>query len=323
MSKVTFLLDLTMTTESAGFHEQYHPDANTGPLEDSNDVWRGKVIIPEATFDYTLEMPTDPQLRRNDVVTIVAPGYGGIEKAYDGFRGDLASLGLIAATFKMPRSMGWIADLNPANLTRATELHNKALAGLMRAIGNDFGYDYFDIAGHSYGGRSGAETAVANPDNVQNLYLYGSVGVTEHDFVEMLVKSGFVAVNELPHATAHLVRDHGPGIIVDALRHVFRNLPRTVAEGVAAATSDIRENLEHLDSIGTRIGGVQFPSDGFFDPEAVRKTSDRLFTRLHVYEDPKAKHVALQTQPGHVAAAHVALMNEVESWKPDLAIVRD
>ncbi len=310
-----------MTTESAGIHEQYHPDENTGPLEDSNDVWRGEVVMPEATFGYTLEMPTDPQLRRSEVVTIVAPGYGGFQKAYDGFRGDMASHGLITATFQTPRSMGWRADLNPINLARATDLHTRALGGLIRTIERDFGYDFFDIAGHSYGGRSGAEAAAANPDRVQNLYLYGSVGLTEHDFVEMLVKSAFVAVNELPHATAHLVGEHGPSVVVDAMRHIFRNLPRTVAEGVAAATSDIRENLQHLDSIGTRIGGVQFPADGFFDPELVKKTSDGLFTKLHVYGDPEAKHVALQTQPKHVAAAHVALMSEVEDWKPDLTVV--
>ena len=310
-----------MTTESAGYHEQYHPDGNTGPIEDSNDIWRGEVTIPEATFGYTLEMPSDPQLRRSDVVTIVVPGYNGFEKAYDGFRGDLADHGLITATLQMPRSMGWRADLNPANLVRATELHTKALGGLIRAIDHDFGYDFFDIAGHSYGGRSGSEVALEHPDYVQNLYLYGSVGLSEHDFVEMLIKSSFVAINELPHATAHLVREHGPGVVVDGMRHIFRNFPRTIAEGVAAATSDIRENLQELDGLGTRIGAVQFPADGYFDPEVVKKTSDGLFTKLHVYGDPEAKHVALQTQPRRVAAAHMALMSEVEDWKPDLTVV--
>lgn len=281
----------------------------------------GETHIAGANINYTLHVPRDPDLITDEATTVIGHGYGGIEKAYFELADHLAASGKPTATISPVRSMGWLGDLNPANYREPITLNSKAIWAVMRQIGREQGVEMFDILGHSLGGRSGTEAARAHPDYVRNLSVYGSVGVSGHKLPEMIVNLAGVALNELPGAARHLVRAHGYDVGLDFAYYALRNPARTIAEGLAAGSSEIREDIQELRAAGVKTSKVYFPADGFFHPHRVTRFAEGVFDILHRYDDAEANHVALQTDPRGVALAHAAITNELGSKRAKLSVV--
>lgn len=285
---------------------------SSAPEEIPTVAIRNPVSIGGANFHYTIEFPLDPQLIQSEAVTVIAHGFGGIELAYADLRGEIARTGNVVATYDPPRSIGLVGDLNPATYKEADKLNSQAVWGVIRDISREFGYDQFDILGHSMGGKSASDAALHKPDYIRNLILHGSVGVSDHRFLGMLLKAGGVAFDEIPHAGRHLIHRHGLGVVRDAARYVLRNPVRFVAEGVITGDSDIREGLEMVRGERIKTAHVQYPADGFFSPHHVTSASSHLFHIMHEYANPRANHVTLQTDAKGVALAHLAISRGLE-----------
>lgn len=313
------------SAEQAGSFETSPPHHEEGfsIRERMVDVvrWPRITNISGATVKYTEHVPLDTEDVTDETWTIVAHGFGGIQKAYYELADTMAAHGMRTATVEPVRSMGLINDVNPVHYREPIALNSKALWAVMRDLHKKRGAEVFDILGHSLGGRSGTEVARTHPDFVRNLALYGSVGVNGHRLPEMALRLPKVALQELPAAGIRLTQLHGVGVGLDFARYVLRNPARTVAEGVAAGTSKIHDDVQAVREAGVKTSKVYFPKDGFFHPDSVAKYADGLFDMLHLYDDPNANHVALQTDAQGVVFAHLAITKELRSRRADLSVV--
>lgn len=279
---------------------------------------RGVAKIAGAKVEYTLEQPADADDFTDEAPILLAHGYGGIKSAYQQLRTHIAQAGKPAITYRPARSMGLVGDLNPRNLFHPEELSGKAAWSVMRDVRDALGYEQFDLAGHSMGGRTIADIALLKPEHVRSAIFIASVGLDEQSVPRMIGRALHFLPKELPSVAGRAISNKQARIALESLHYIIRNPQRTLAEGLSAAAANLRAHIEELDEQGTPTAAIQFQDDVFFPFDSTRRASQDLFDVHHVYGNEKSNHLTPQVDPLGVSLAirHVLDKLHVDAKKP-------
>lgn len=277
------------------------------------DRLHGVARIAGAKVEYTLEQPVEPNGMASQVPILLAHGYGGIKTAYQQLRSHIAQSGKPAITYRPARSMGLVGDLDPRNLLHPEELSGKAAWGVLRDIRDSLGYEQFDLAGHSMGGRTVADIAVRKPEHVRSAIFIASVGLDEQSVPRMIGRALHFLPKELPSVARRSIWDSRGRIAMESLHYIIRNPQRTLAEGLSAAACNLRAHIEELDEQGTPTAGIQFQNDVFFPFDTIKQASEGLFDVHHVYDNERSDHLTPQADPRGVALAIQRVLDELHA----------
>lgn len=272
---------------------------------------RGIAKIAGAEVIYTYEEPgevVDP------VPLLLTPGYCGIKSSYRQLRHHIALQGKPAISYRPARTQKFPASFQLSHLRDVTKLPSQVAWGVMRDVAEQHDKNLFDIAGHSFGGKTATDAANHKPEYVRSVLLVASVGL--HGPIglkEMRSRGRTCITGEIVPNLDQLARQGEARMALEAVHYIVRNPLRTLREGIAAGSCDIRRDVANLRQLGIKIGGLLFPADSFFHPEDVERHSGYLFDVLKQYADSSAMHVAPQLTPKPVAQALMDITRELNS----------
>ncbi len=266
--------------------------------------------IGGATIKYTLERPeniTDP------APLVLVPGYGGIKPAYRELRKAVVLNGKPAATFKPPRTQERLAAFHPKHFQHPERL----LAQTVIAISDDLigsngktnEYDQVDAAGHSMGGPAIINAALVHPEYFRTVTAVASAGLDGHSLWDMARRSPGVVKEEIIPSLNDIQVRKDFRAVRDIMHYMARNPWRTLAEGLAVGSGDIRDKVSMLGALGVHTAALQFANDRFFPVDGVREHSANRFELFRVFPDPDANHMWPQLKPIAVANELVDIVN--------------
>lgn len=281
----------------------------------------GRAIASTKT---TIECPT-PENLTDSVPLLWVPGYGGIKPAYRRPREGSAQEGRISATWRPVREVPLIETFRPANLRHPELLPRRTLQSVINYVCEETEADQVDLACHSMGGFIAALATVKDADKIRSLVLVASAGLEDHSLLTLAKRSvPFVKGEFIPHF--HTLREENEArMALEALDYFLRNPLRTIAEGVAVANCNIRNDIDRARDLGVMIGGLLFAADELFIEENVRDQAGHLFHILDTFELPDVGHMGPQLHGLAVARAVVAIttrLNLAQEVLPPLTIVR-
>ncbi len=283
----------------------------------STEKIRSAAFIAKTCVPYTLEIP-DQVLDPTPLVII--NGYAGKKFGYDRLRSQVARLGKPAISLNPPRSQGLVASLDPNGFIHPEELQSQAVWGVMRDVQKQHDHDKridiaeFDLAGHSMGGFVATALARHKPESVKSITYVESVGLEDHSLAEFRPRAVLFFLNELIPALVNndIQIDKGKlHAIKSELHYIFHNPLRTIAEGVAVANCNIREDVRYLKQthgIGTAL--VLGSNDELIPPDETIRLSSHLFDYQHIIE---GGHLLPITQPEIVAASIFELIDRMNN----------
>ena len=279
-------------------------------------VYSGIAEIAGAQVSYTYREPTDEAMITDEVPLAITPGWGGPELAYRSLGVATAEMGKPSITYNAPRSKG-LHDLNPYHLFKVAKFASQAAWGVMRDVKDTLHHELFDVYGHFLGGQTAVNVALHKPQHVRGVILDGSCGLENTTLREMINRTGQFGKEELWPALPKLARGNGPMIGLQALHYIFRNPPRTLAEGLNAGSANLHPHIKELVARGIGAAAIQSPKDIYFHAEAVERDASHLFgDRFHVRHDPEANHLAPQLDPYGTAQAIMHLLGQRPELTP-------
>ena len=279
-------------------------------------VRQGYAKIGGAVVKYTYERPMDVD---DPVPLLLVPGYGGIKPAYRDLRKAVVSGGKPAVTFKPPRAQERFAALHPKHFMHPERLLAQSVLAISRDLidkdGVKSGYNQLDTAGHSMGGPAVVNAGLIHPERFRTVTAMAAAGLDGHTLRDMRVRAPAVLREEILPSIQdiHVRRDFRA--VRDVVHYVARNPWRTVAEGLAVGSGDIRDKVTMLGSLGVQTAALQFASDRFFPEEGVREHSADRFNLYRVFPDPEANHMWPQLEPEAVADELVDIVNTLQSQR--------
>jgi pimeloyl-ACP methyl ester carboxylesterase len=277
------------------------------------ESYEGVAHIAGANIHYTYEAPPDAS---NTVPMLLVPGFCSTEELNAGWRRALAASGKPAISYDQPRSQGF-GDLDPRNYWHPAKLPTLAATAVMHDVTSETGSKQFDISGHSMGGAVAANLALQNPNHARTALFVASTGLAKHCWPQMLGRSAVFAHNEMAEASWQLAFEN-PLAALGNLHYIWRNPSRTLAEGLRAATVDIRPEITALGALGLKTGAIQFPKDSLFPPSENTEATKRLFDAYEVLPNPNANHLAPQLLPRQVAGAQLGMLARLHAMPPPL-----
>lgn len=261
-------------------------------------VRQGIARIGGATIRYTLEKP---QATDDQIPLILVPGYGGIKPAYRELRKAVVSGGKAAVTFKPPRAQEKFAGLHPKHALHPERLLAQAVLGVSRDVimrnGEKDGYNQVDTAGHSMGGPAVVNAGLVAPKMFRSAILMGAAGLDGHTLRDMRERAPSVLREEVLPSLNQMRVKKDVRSVRNIVEYVARNPWRTLAEGLAVGSGDIRDKVSRIGELGIRTATQQYAQDRFFPEAGVREHSASRFDYYHVFPDPEAGHMAPQMQP--------------------------
>lgn len=277
-------------------------------------IQQGTVQAAHASIRYAFEWPEDVI---DPIPLLLVPGFGGIKPAYRALRKAVVQNGKPAITFHPPRTQRRFAGLHPAHLFHPEKLLAQSTNAVARDVrdrhGDRRGFDRIDGAGHSMGGPGLMNAAFFHPEFYRVLVAMASAGLDGHNVVDMGRRLPGVVRGDLtipPHE--HVRRN--VRTVKNGAHYVLRNPLRTVTEGYAVASGDIRPTVRALGDLGVvQLAALQFPADRFFPLEKVREKSADLFHDFREHPDPNATHEWPQEDPEGVA---LELLSTVSGLAP-------
>ncbi len=188
----------------------------------------------------------------------------------------------------------------------------------MKFVRDETGHTEFDIYGHSLGGDTAVNVASylaeqKKDEGVRSVILDGTCGAEDHDFLEMLGRTKDFGKDELWPSLWPIARNNDSRLGAQMLFHVFRNLPRTLAEGVHAGTTDVRPRLQMLGELGIARAAILSASDTYSPANSVERDSGHVFDKIYRREDPFSNHLAPQLDPVGTA---IAIANVLDAMHP-------
>lgn len=277
-------------------------------------VVQGFTRIGGAAIKYTYERPveaTDP------VPLIVVPGYGGIKPAYRELRKAVVQHGKPAVTFRPPRSQERFAGLHPKHFLHPERLLAQSVTAITRDMLNQHGvehqFDQVDSVGHSMGGPAVVNAALVHPGWYRSVTAMGAAGLDGHTLKDMGKRAPAVFRDEIIPALSDVRDRRDRRAVRDMGLYVWSNPWRTLAEGLAVGSGDIRDKVSHLGALGLRTAALQFPKDRFFPVEGVREHSADRFSIFRVFPDKEANHMWPQLEPEAVAEELINIIHKVNS----------
>jgi pimeloyl-ACP methyl ester carboxylesterase len=193
------------------------------------------------------------------------------------------------------------------------KLHTQAYNAVLSDMADEFKYDQFDLVAHSMGGYTAVNLAKNRPEQIRSITFIASAGLEPKDFPTMLGRAANFLYKEALPARDMFYRNGNHRVGLGTAHYIFRNLPRTVAEGVQIATCDIGENIRSLGKLGVKTAAIQFKNDTFFPLDEIRGETKEIFDDYHEYDDPDAQHITPQLDPVGVSQVVSGLISKITS----------
>lgn len=286
-------------------------------------ITQGLARIGGSAIKYTYERPI---ISNDSVPTLLVPGYGGIKPAYKELRKSIVDIGKPAITFRAPRTQEKFAALHPKHFFHPERLLAQSVIAIASDVLEKSGvrnkFDKVDTAGHSMGGPAIVNAGLIHPELFRTVTAVASAGLDGHTLKDMGERAPAVIYGEI----LPLVKDIKISRDYRTINHMFhylaRNPWRTVAEGLAVGSGDIRDKVSILGMLGIKTAALQFENDHFFPLEGVQEHSAERFDLFKVFPDPNANHMWPMLQPDAVAIELVDIVDELNSnEKPILQLV--
>lgn len=241
---------------------------------------------------------SSPETLRFAIPVVIAPGWGGTPKAYEGLVAELVALGRRVLFLFTPHGIDMKKDVE-----QLPDAELRKAAALIEALERK-SIDKIDIIAHSEAGIWVALAARQMPEKFRSIVLLNPAGMMGKDSLKRLA-FGFTK-----DTLDHIIR----GIRDRSLREpVFRSLRlgldtlradpvSAVRQVLAIANTDTRDTLQDLRRNGVRIGLLQTVHDRTFPPEKVlANISFHDFDNISWFPDRKAIHTEPVLQPSAFA----------------------
>jgi pimeloyl-ACP methyl ester carboxylesterase len=294
------------------------PLAPSGELQLLPPLEQHDVNIDHMDFHYSLRNGDGTTSNR---VTIIVPGFYGIESGYTDLRDNLALSGMSTVTLGQPRKHDlWHPRLN--HLMSPGNMLSKTVWGTMRDLSEQHGITEFDLLCHSMGGLVGTNAAehvmTTKPRagiTVKTVTLCASAGVTNDSGIGLG-----------PMAVPHLCEEVFDNLDVlsetlassDCLTKTVQELIKysvrlqIVAEAVSANRCDVKARAKRLGKAGVATAGLYFGADRLFRAAEAEKNLTPIVNAFSVMDKPGlAGHLATWLYPKEVAASYLDLRAEL------------
>lgn len=264
--------------------------------------------------------PANPADLRHDVKVGLAHGWFAPEDAYTGLRQALAQRGVGAFSFDDSRSFGWLGDFNLRNYRHVAEVSSKVAWTAMKIVDRLTGTpNRFVMYGHSMGGQTATDVATFNPTRVEGVITDGSCGAEKHTFGDSLGRTRSFASGELRAKAPELIL-HGPLLFLPHLAyHALRNPARTLAEGVDAGSTNLRDRWNGLGAVGVRREAIQSRADVYSPVDAVERDNRDVLDGIRRRHSPQSGHLDPQLDPQGTADIIIDILDE---WYAQPALER-
>lgn len=263
-----------------------------------------------ANVESTLESPLAAQ---DKVPLLYIPGYQGIKPAYYQARTHTARYGRRAISFKVDRWQEWLADFHPKHALHPERLHVQAVKGIMDFYSQLYGFEQYDLSGHSMGGWIAALVAERWPHLVRSVILDASAGLEPHNALTLAPRLPLFAFGELiPGAINGRLGFENLSlrkVALQGLLHSVINPYRTASEGLAVSRCDVRPKLTTIREKGIKTAIVGYGSDRLLPVSKMYQHARHLVDEFIVFPINEAGHLGPQGYPAEVAQLHVDLLN--------------
>lgn len=280
----------------------------------------GKERIAGSNIDFTMYVP-DKILHRNPIA--FTNGYFATEMAYQGMARFFARNGVVAFTHQPAGAQQLLARFHQSHFGKPSKLSSQALWAVMRGgvrMAHELGVDIdeeFDLSGHSRGGQTATNVALHRPNRVRSVILNQPAGMYDHHTIEL---SG----NVVPFFK-HEVGDLPLRLVFDSARHMLRDVPRVIAEGVDVSNCRIRSNVERLAAHGIKTAMILGENDTLLSTQKI-VALEQITDILAFYSGPEGRvdHTWPQTNPDEAGSAQIQLLkllhNDASKDEKQLAI---
>ncbi|MCA9309460.1 alpha/beta hydrolase [Candidatus Saccharibacteria bacterium] len=266
----------------------------------------GKIVAKTRS---TIEQPELASDVLDPTPILWVPGYGGVKPAYRRPREGTVQLGRPSATYRPIRDISVAETFHPANILHPELLARRTLGAVIDHTCQYTESDKVDLACHSMGGFIAALMAEYDPSKIRSIVFVASAGLEDHSLFTLAKRApGFFQREFLPHLST-LREENEARMALEALDYFLRNPARTLAEGLAVASSNIRHILMGLREKGIMLGCLMFASDELFIEENIRSQAGDLFHIIETYEDGSVGHMGPQLH-GQAVARHVVSQTE-------------
>jgi len=184
---------------------------------------------------------------------------------------------------------------------------------VIERFGDNDGFDEVDGGGHSMGGPAQASAAEVKPERFRTAVLIAPAGVDGHNLNTMRERLPDVIRSETKALRDGETEMQRLRAAKAAIYYASRNPLRTVLEGIAVASNDMKPIVTSARQKGVLVGGLFFWGDRFFPVWGVSDVCEGtdLFDEFRVHPNKDATHAWPQKRAADVVFEVLSMINSL------------
>jgi pimeloyl-ACP methyl ester carboxylesterase len=278
-----------------------------------------------------------PDVATDDTPIGIAEGLGAPRGVYLEVAEAVAELGRPVILYKPPRVENALSAFQPENIRDPLIFQMKAVHAALKAIHNSERVTELrggrpvsevDLAGHSMGNYIAVGAAhhdtVEQPGDVsiRTLTSIAGAGLDWNNGPQQLQRHAKrmwpgIILNEVYKGAPYIIKASSNEVRMDAINHIFRNLPRLLRETVKIVWSPgVHKKARDLIEHGVPYGAILPAEDEFFyHVKVLQRSGDILGDNYDVV--PNANHVYPNTHPKEFAPHLIGMTNVLKKQRQE------